>query len=95
MAKQKKYSREFKEESVKLVTNQGYSYSHAAREVGVSVVTIRDWVLKLNGDSKKPTVPVLTPEAVELAKLRKEMKILKEEHEILKKAAAFFAKESL
>ncbi len=95
MAKQKKYSQEFKEEAVKLVVNQGYSYSHAARETGVSTVTIRDWVLRFNVNPKNPTAPALTPEAIELAKFRKEMKILKEEHEILKKAAAFFAKESL
>ncbi len=41
MAKQKKYSQEFKEEATKLVTEQGYSYSQAARDLGVSVVSLR------------------------------------------------------
>ena len=61
MAKQRKYSQEFKEEAVKLVVNQGYSYSQAAKQVGVSIVSIREWVLKFNGNPKNPSVPVLTP----------------------------------
>ncbi len=95
MTKVKKYSQEFKEEAVKLVTEQGYSYSQAARDIGISNVTMREWVLKLKSNPENPAKPDLFPAAIELAKLRKEMKILKEEHEILKKAAAFFAKESL
>ena len=42
----KQCSQEFKEEAVKLVAEQGYSYSQVARDIGVSVVSIRDWVLK-------------------------------------------------
>ncbi len=95
MAKQRKYSLEFKDETVKFVINQGYSYSQAVKQIGVSTVSIREWVLKFNGNLKNPSVSVFTPEAIELAKLRKEMKVLKEENEILKKTAAFFAKESL
>lgn len=95
MAKVNRYSKEFKAEAVKLVTEQGYSYSKASRELGVSTVTIRDWVLKLHGNPENPSVPVITPAAEEMAKMRKELKQLKMENEILKKAAAFFAKESL
>ena len=94
MAKQKKYSQEFKEEATKLVTEQGYSYSQAARDLGVSVVSLRHWVLKLHGDPSNPKVPVIIPEAQKMAGMRKEIFRLKEEVEILKKATAFFAKES-
>ena len=95
MAKVNRYSKEFKSEAVKLVTEQGYSYSKAGRELGVSTVTIIDWVLKLHGSPENPNVPVITPAAEEMAKMRKEMKQLKMENEILKKNAAFFAKDSL
>ncbi len=94
MSKQKKYSQEFKEEATKLVTEQGYSYSQAARDLGVSVVSLRHWVLKFHGDPSNPKAPAITPAGEEMARIRKENKRLKEEVEILKKATAFFAKES-
>ena len=56
MAKVNRYSKEFKAEAVKLVTEQGYSYFKAGREQGVSTATIRDWVLKLHGSPVKPHV---------------------------------------
>ena len=46
MSKQKKYSQEFKKEAIKLVTEQGYSYSLVARDIGASIVSIRGWVLE-------------------------------------------------
>jgi len=87
----KKYTKEFKEEAVKLVVEQGYSIVEAARNLGVDPSTLGKWKNKamagsFSGDSKN------TQE--ELRRLRKENKRLKMEREILKKAAAFFAKES-
>ena len=94
MAKQKKYSQEFKEEAIKLVTEQGYSYSQVARDIGASTVSIRGWVLESQAKSGNPSGSVMTPAGEEMARMRKENKRLKEEVEILKKATAFFAKES-
>ncbi len=56
--------------------SRAFIFSHAARETGASTATIRDWVLRINGNPRNPTTPALTPEAIELTKLRKEMKIL-------------------
>ncbi len=94
MGKQKKYSQEFKDEATKLVTEQGFSYSQAARDLGVSVVSLRHWVLKLYGDPSNTKTPVITSEAQEMLRMRKEIIRLKEEINTLKKATAFFAKES-
>ena len=85
------YTKEFKEEAVKLVVEQGYSIVEAARNLGVDPSTLGKWKNKFttggfSGCSKD------TQE--ELRRLRKENKRLKMEREILKKAAAFFAKES-
>ena len=91
MAKVNRYSKEFKPEAVKLVTEQGYSYSKAERDLGISTVAIRDWVLKLYGSPESHSVPVITPEA----KMRKEVKQLKMENEILKNATTLFTRESL
>jgi len=89
----RKYTKEFKEEAVNLVVEQGYSIVEAARNLGVDPSTLGKWKNKstsggfsASGNSKN------TQE--ELCRLRKENKRLKMEREILKKAAAFFAKES-
>ena len=86
-----KYTIEFKQEAVKLVTEQGYSQADAGRALGVSDKNINRWVL----DSRNPKpAEKFTDEQEELRKLRKEVKKLRMEHEILKKAAAFFASQS-
>lgn len=88
------YTKEFKEEAVKLVREVGLSIPEVARRLSVGKSTIEYWVKKakkgiLSGQDK------VTPEDMELARLRKENAELKMEREILKKAAAYFAKESL
>jgi transposase len=88
------YTKEFKEEAVKLVLEAGLSVPEVARRLSVGKSTIEYWVRKakkgiLSGRDK------VTPEDMELARLRKENVELKMEREILKKAAAYFAKESL
>ncbi len=89
---QRKYTREFKISAVKLVQEQGYSPSEAAKNLGVDPATVRNWVAKFSEQEG------LTPTgdgamATELRRLRKENAQLRMEREILKKAAAFFAKE--
>ena len=91
--KRRKYSNEFKEEAVKLVTEQGYGISEAARNLGVNANMLGRWkseIERAEGDSSLGGVADLQ---AELKRLRKENRRLKLEREILKKAAAFFAKE--
>jgi transposase len=89
------YTTEFKELSVKRVTD-GQSISLAAKELGLSDQTLRNWIKaaaagKLKGAGSK----VITPEAMELSRLRAEVARLKRENEIIKKAAAYFARDAL
>ena len=92
--KNRKYTLEFKEEAVKLVTEQGYSQSEAGKNLGVSSKNINRWVGEFSGKGcglkdKK----FFSTDENELLQLRKENKRLKLEREILKKATAFFARE--
>lgn len=94
--KRKEYSPEFKAESVRLVTEQSYNVSEAARNLGLSRDMLARWVREhKDGASESfPGKGNLTPENAEIHRLRAENKRLRQEREILKKAAAFFAKES-
>ncbi len=93
--KRKQYSKQFKVDAVKLVTEQGYRVSEAARNLGIHHSSLRRWKeqLETNGNQAFPGKGHMTPEKEELYRLRKENKRLRMEREILKKAAAFFAKE--
>jgi transposase len=94
--KQKHYSKQFKIDAVKLITGQGYKVSEAAHNLGIHHSSPRRWKTKLEKDSTHafPGKGHMTPEKQELYQLRKKVKQLQMEREILKKAAAFFAKES-
>jgi transposase len=96
MAARRKFSREFKVEAIKLVTERGVSMSQAARELDLHVNVLRGWV-KAHREDPAHAFPGLgqqKPEAAELTRLRREVARLKMERDILKKAAAYFAKES-
>ena len=89
------YTTEFKELSVKRVKD-GESNAVVAKELGLGDQTLRNWVKaaaegKLKGAGSK----VVTPEAMELSRLRAEVARLKRENEIIKKAAAYFARDVL
>jgi transposase len=94
--KRKNYSKQFKIDAVKLVTEQGYKVSEAARNLGIHHTSLRNWKkqLETDGNQSFPGKGFISPEKVELYRLRKENKRLRMEREILKKAAAFFANES-
>ena len=88
----RKFTREFKVSAIKLVQEQGYRPSEAARSLGVDPATIREWVTKFSeADGLAPTGEGAVQ--AELRRLRKENARLRLEREILKKAAAFFARE--
>ena len=92
MVKRKKYTKEFKEEAAKLVTEEGYSQGQASRSLGISAKNLSRWVQGAKG--LKSNNKIVSPENAEVARLKKEIHQLKLEREILKKAAAFFAKET-
>ena len=93
----KSYSRQFKIDAVRLVTDQGYKISEAARNLEINPNLLGKWKNQLAGeiDQAFPGKGHMTSEKEELHRLRKENQRLRMEHEILKKAAAFFAKESM
>ena len=94
--KRRRYSPEFKREAVGLVTEQGYRVAEAARNLGIHENILRRWRQELQKDEGGafPGKGHMKPEQEELHRLREENKRLRMEREILKKAAAFFAKES-
>jgi transposase len=94
--KRKKYSKQFKIDAVKLVTEQGYKISEAARNLGIHSGLLGRWKKQFETDIADafPGKGRMTPEKEELYQLRKDNKRLRMEREILKKATAFFAKES-
>jgi len=87
----RRFSDEFKEEAVKLITEQGYKVSEASRNLDINASMLRRWQRELSPESDDS---IDADEKAELQRLRKENKTLRMEREILKKAAAFFAKES-
>lgn len=87
----KQYTKEFKEEAVGLVLEQGYSVPEAAKSLGISDSLLYNWKAKIEELQSGKTLP--EDEREELKRLRKEVKNLRMEKEILKKASAFFAKE--
>jgi transposase len=97
MAKKRKYySKQFKIDAVKLVTEQGYKVSEAARNLGIHHTSLRHWKkqFETDGNQSFPGKGYISTEKEELYRLRKENKRLRMEREILKKATAFFANES-
>jgi transposase len=91
------FTREFKIEAVKLVTEQGRSFAEAAANLGIAESLLRNWKKNLQdqGDQAFPGKGNLPALEDELRRLRAENKRLQMERDILKKATAFFAKESL
>ncbi len=95
---QAKYTREFRQEAVKLVTEQGMGIKEAAQKLSLPNSTLGHWLQQLRagklnevGQGQK----TLTELDSQLTKVKKENAQLKLENEILKKAAAYFARESL
>ena len=92
----RRFSREFKLEAVKLVRDRGVTAVQAARDLDVHVNVLRKWVKEVGQDPAQafPGHGQMKPEQQEIERLRREVARLKAERDILKKAAAFFAKEA-
>lgn len=89
----RRYSPEFKEEAVRLANQSEKSIGKIAKDLGVSHESLRRWIRQAEIDSGKRE-GLTTDERDELRQLRRENRILRQEREILKKAAAFFAQEN-
>ena len=88
----KRYTEEFKIEAVKQVTDRGHSAPDVAKRLGVSQPTLYEWI-KLYGVPEAERLATQSQSA-EIRKLKAELRRVTEERDILKKAAAYFAKES-
>ena len=93
----RKFTREFKLEAVKLIRERGVSVAQAARDLGVHATVLHNWVRQFASDPEHsfPGHGQMKPEQAEIARLKREVTKLKAERDILKKAAAYFAKESM
>jgi transposase len=95
MGHSKRYDKQFKIEASKLVVEHGYSYKQAGERLGVTGWSVRHWVKHLRQTGDLPPDAETRPAAEEMRRIREENKRLRMENEILKKAAAYFAKDSL
>ncbi len=89
--KRRKYTPEFRAEAVALVEQEGVTQSQVARDLGISQSLLSKWVQ----NAKLASLPgaLTAAEREEMRQLRREVSILRQERDILKKAATFFAKE--
>lgn len=93
----RRFDRAFKLEAVKLVRERGVSAAQAARDLDVHENVLRKWVKEFAADPGHafPGHGQMRPEQLEIDRLRREVAKLKAERDILKKAAAYFAKDSI
>ena len=89
----RQFTDEFKASAVRLVLDEGKTVAAAARDLDLTETALREWVNRARADRTNGKTGLTTAEREELARLRKEVRILREEREILRKAAAFFATE--
>jgi transposase len=88
----RQFTDEFKASAVRLVLDEGKSVGAAARDLDLTETALREWVKRAQADRTKGRTGLTTAE--ELVRLRKALRIAEEERDILKKATAFFAKQS-
>jgi transposase len=86
------FTDEFKAGAVRLVLDEGKTVGQVARDLDLTETALREWVNRARADRTQGRTGLTTAEREELARLRKENRQLRVEHEILKKAAAFFAR---
>ena len=89
-----RYAPEFRAEAIRLVRDGGRTPGQLARDLGCTTETIRHWVKQADLDEGRRSDGLTTAEREELRHLRAENRVLRMERDLLKKAAAFFAKDS-
>ncbi len=92
----RKFSREFKIEAVRLITEGGQSIAETARELGVNASLLGRWKQQLTENSEQafPGKGRMKPLEEEVRRLQRDLKRVRQERDFLKKATAFFARES-
>ncbi len=90
----RQFTDEFMAGAIRLVLDEGKTIGAVARDLDLTPSSLANWVRQARADRTKGKTGLTTAEREELARLRKENRILAEERDILKKAAAFFAKQS-
>ena len=92
----RKFTPEFKLEAIRLTQDSGQSVAQVAKDLGLADGVLRNWIKQHEADNSSARTHALTSaEKEELSSLRREVKQLRMEREILRKAAAFFAKEQM
>ena len=90
----RRFSDEFKEGAVRLVLDEGKTVGAVAREMDLTASALSLWVKQAQAERTKGKSGLIKEEREELARLRKDLRIVSEERDVLKKAVAFFAKQS-
>ena len=90
MAKGKPYTKEFKEQAVRLTVDSGKSVARVARDLGISVNSLHDWRRQARAERRLPVSETETPEQ-KITRLERELALVTEERDIIKKAVAYFA----
>lgn len=87
----KRFTEEFKKEAIKQITERGYSVAEVAERLGTTTHSLYNWLKKYN--EPQPRKATHVDEQAEIARLKAELRRVTEERDILKKAAAYFARE--
>jgi transposase len=92
--KRRKYTDEFKAGATRLVLDENQKVAQVARDLDVRASVLRTWVIRARAERDGGKTGLVAEERAELAALRKELRVVKMERDILGKAVAFFAKEN-
>ena len=87
----KQYAPEFKREAVRLVTDKGLSLAQAARDLGINDNLLGRWKKQMESDAERAFPGHGQPQDEEVARLRREVEVLRQERDILKKAVGIFS----
>jgi transposase len=93
MTQQRRFTKEFEEEAVRLVQTSGRTQREIADDLGIGLSTLVRWIGRSRRRAADPATAVANDVTAELKRLRRENEILRQERDILKKATAFFARE--
>jgi transposase len=95
MVQRRLFSPEFKTEAVRLVKERGVTQLQASKDLGIHISVLRRWIRQTKAPAPPAPAAADLPEQAELIRLRRENAQLKAERDLLKKAAAYFAKDQL